>query len=899
MGYVRWFNEIAAGEVELVGGKGANLGEMARADFPVPPGFCLVAPAYRDFVMETGLHEAIGRVLAETDITDPADVSAKAAHIRDMITAQPVPEGIASEALSAYRSLAKEMGSDEADQAPVAVRSSATAEDLPDASFAGQQDTYLNVRGEEALLEHISRCWASLWTARAVTYRAKQGFDHQKVFLSVVVQAMVPSEVSGIMFTANPVSGARGEAVINASWGLGEAVVSGLVSPDTVTVNKKDGRILAYDLGAKERMIVYEKGRDGGIVELDTPEEQRTIKAIDNRQAAALAELGRDVEDHYGSPQDIEWGYYEDKWYLLQARPITTLSEETEIEAGAGEYNRTMFVEIFPDPLSPIFLSVIGTLFADMLDFTFWKLGFKEPAGMDAVGEFYNQPYFHREYIAAALEPLSPAVREALVSQIVNPFGEQEEGFAGEFSLPFLGMSARVLRFMVRFPKQLPGLLEQYQGEVAVVAALQVEEASDAEIVLAIKELLFEDASKLLNYDFLMIAVIGRTYRILGRMLEASYGADTDEVVGKLISGVTGNVTMETNKRIWDLAQAAKASPEVSDILRKEDAADALVALRQAPEAQSFIEELDSFLAEYGHREIRMDILYPTWGEDPAPVLGFVQSYLDADEAQSPHRQQDRLVAEREELTGEVLARVRRDLKGRVMLAPILTWIMNQTQLHTRERDTMHFELTRLFPPFRRLLQELGQRWTDRGLIENKEDAFYLYLAELEELSVSPRSVMELVKMRREEFALNKTRPWPDIIIDGREIYADQGVVGEEVEGQLQGLAGSPGVASGVCRVIQGPQDFGKLKKGEIMVAPLTNPVWTPLFAVAGGIVTEVGGILSHGAIVAREYGIPAVMSVAGATRLVPEGHTVTVDGNKGVVYVEGEGGKGQVARGR
>jgi phosphohistidine swiveling domain-containing protein len=890
MSYVRWFDDIKAGEVDLVGGKGANLGEMARADFPVPPGFCLVAPAYRDFVTETGLHAAIGRVLDETDVTDAEDVAAKAATIRDLITEQAVPEAIADDALSAYRRLAREMGSAEPDGAPVAVRSSATAEDLPDASFAGQQDTYLNVRGEEALLEHISRCWASLWTARAVTYRAKQGFDHQKVYLSVVVQAMVPSEISGIMFTANPVSGARGEAVINASWGLGEAVVSGLVSPDTVTVNKKDGRVLSYELGAKERKIVYNKG--GGTVELDTSEADRGVRALDSRQAAALAALGCQVEEHYGSPQDIEWGYYRDKWYLLQARPITTLSEESTIEAGEGEYNRTMFVEIFPDPLSPIFLSVIGPMFKDMLDFTFRKLGFEEPEDIEAIGEFYNQPYFHREYIAAALGPLSLSVREALVSQIVNPFGAQEEGFAGELSLPFLGMSARVVRFMVRFPGQLPGLLEQYQNEVADVAALDVEKVSDAEIVSAIKELVFEDASKLLNYDFLMIAVIGRTYRVLGKLLEATYGADTDEVVGKLISGVTGNVTMETNKRIWDLAQSAKVSPQVAEILRQREAADALVELRRLPEADRFVEELDRFLAEYGHREIRMDILYPTWGEDPAPVLGFIQSYLDADEAQSPHRQQDRLVAEREELTAEVSDKVRRDLKGRLLLAPILSWIMDQTQLHTRERDTMHFELTRLFPPFRRLLLELGRRWTNQGLIQEKEDAFYLSLNELEELSVSPRPVQDLVKSRREAFALNMSRAWPDRIIDGREIYADQGTAGEEVAGQLRGLAGSPGVASGVCRVIHGPQDFGKLQKGEIMVAPLTNPVWTPLFAVAGGIVTEVGGILSHGAIVAREYGIPAVMSVAGATQRVPEGHTVVVDGNKGIVYVE-EAGSG------
>lgn len=344
MKYIRWFHEIGAAEVNLVGGKGAN-------------------PA------------------------DPASL-------------------------------------------PVAIRSSATAEDLPTASFAGQQDTYLNVRGEQALLEHVRRCWASLWTDRAIRYRVEQGFDHQKVYVSVVVQAMVQSEVSGILFTPNPVTGNREEVVINASWGLGEAVVSGLVSPDTLTVNKKGGDILSRHTACKEKLIAYTA--DGGIVELDTPEEQRTAMALTDQQAAELTELGLKIEEHYGVPQDIEWGLANGKWYLLQARPITTLAPAEEFINVEGEYSRIMLVEIFPDALSPIFLSVVAPLLQGMFDFTFNALGLKSVQDLDAIGTFYNQPYFHRQYIEQTLNALSPSVRESMVEQFINPISHEKQPSARE-----------------------------------------------------------------------------------------------------------------------------------------------------------------------------------------------------------------------------------------------------------------------------------------------------------------------------------------------------------------------------------------------------------------------------------------------------------------------------------
>ena len=875
MTYILRFSQVGKDNIPQVGGKGANLGEMVGAGLPVPPGFCITAQAYQDFLTEAGLQEPINEILADMQPDDMQDVKTRSEQIRDLIKQSAIPAAIEQEITEAYLELSKEL---EQPELPVAVRSSATAEDLPGASFAGQQDTYLNIRGVPALLEHSRLCWASLWSHPAVTYRHEQGFKHDKVFLCIVVQAMIEAEVAGILFTANPVNGDRDEALLNASWGLGEAVVSGLVTPDTITVRRSESRILDYAIGSKEMAIHYADG--GGILEIDTTEDQRTGQALSNQHVLELAEIGGNIEQHYGSPQDIEWALLGGKWYVLQSRPITTLRDPEEQQ---DEYNRSMFIEIFPDPLSPVFASIMVPLFGSMLDFTFKYWGFSIPKDRSAVGLYYNQPYLNKDYIEEAFSTLTPEVSEPLVSAITNPFGRHGEETKRELSLPYLRLVFNTLRFMIRFPKQMPDLIANYQDQVTTLEAVPLEEASDQRLIDTVRELVFDDASPLVNYDFLMIVVIRRNYELLGTFLESSFGERTEELKAKLVSGVTGNVTMETNKHLWDLAQTAKASPEVTRILRETDDQEVGAALRDMPEAAPFREHLDTFLSEYGHREIRMDIYYPTWGEDPAPVYSFVRGYLDADESQSPHVQQARLVEERNELTEEALAGVEQGLVGRYLLSPIFRWVLHQTQLHTRERDTMHFELTRLFPLARRVLQELGERWAQRGLIDQPEDVYFLTLAKMDEVAERQESAKDKVLEARQEFDANLRRPWPNTIRGEEEIYPQA----EITEGDLQGVAGSPGVVSGPARVVRGPDEFGTLQRGEILVAPLTNPTWTPLFAVASAVITEVGGILSHGAIVAREYGIPAVMSVPGATQSLSDGQMITVDGNRGVVVVE------------
>ncbi len=881
--YTLWFQEIDVSAVPVVGGKGANLGEMVRAGMPVPPGFCVTAKAYYDYLHITGLDDAVRGVIGRGGQVQPDEIDPLAAEVRSLILEEEIPSSITEIIIQYYRDLCEILQLEGAADAPVAVRSSATAEDLPEASFAGQQDTYLNVRGERNVIQHVKACWASLWTARAMAYRQRQGYDHLMVRAAVVIQSMLEPETSGVLFTANPVSGSVEEVVLNASWGLGEAIVSGLVTPDTYVIRKDDFTILSQEKGTKEITILSDG--EGGIKELSTHVSQRDIYALNDEQVIELTTLGTAIESHYGHPHDIEWAYEGDRCYVLQARPITTRVEDEDL-GSEPEYNRSMFVELFPESLSPLFLSVMQHLIGEMLDFVLKLWGFRPPMDIEPVGVFYNQPYFNRSYIETALAPLPASVRERVLGQLMNPFGHQERSVEGGSSLAYYEMMVRMLRIMYRFPERLADIISEYQSEIAELQSLPIDSASDEELVARIREKVFGASSVLLGYDFLLIAITGLSYQVLGSFLERFAGEDTEMLRARLISGVDGNMTMETNLRLWDLAEAAKREPEVVQALKRGSTPSSATTFAELPDDSQFAVEFDKFLQTYGHREIRMDIMYPTWVEDPTPVLGFIRGYLETDSSQDPHLRQEELRRDRIEATKEVSEQLSQTWIGRWFIKPIFFWVLRYAQALTRERDTMHFELTRVFPLFRRYLHEIGRRWVDEGWIDQKEDVFFLTFDELEENAFEPSDRRKLVQTHKDEYEIAQSYPWPDAIIGEHEIFLREGPQSDGEEGELSGIASSPGLVSGVARLIRGPDDFNNLKDGDILVAPFTTPVWTPLFGIAGGVVTETGGILSHGAIVAREYGIPAVMSVANVMNLLEDGSQIVVDGDRGFVRV-------------
>ena len=594
-------------------------------------------------------------------------------------------------------------------------------------------------------------------------------------------------------------------------------------------------------------------GQEGGALEVQTAAHLRDIPALSERQVAELTALSSRIEAHYGSPQDIEWAQHGDQWYILQSRPITTLTAERPGQAIEGHYTRAMFVEIFPEAISPAFISVVSPLLANMLDFTFQQLGMSPPKDQQSVRDFYNQPYFNVDYIAAAFSAVPAAEREPLVAQFANPFAHSKEG--QRLSRTQIKLLLHMLRYLRRFRRELPDLLTGFRTDIAALEALTLDALDDQAIIDQIYSIVFQGTSRLLNGDFLLIALAGTFNRIAQRILDRYYGPEAPEIFNGLITGVTGNVIMETNKLLWDLAQAARSSPEVTAALQLEEPTATMARLARTDDGRRFLQKMQEILEICGHREMHLDILYPTWQEDPAPVLAYTRGYLAADPRNNPARRQAALVQEREQLTAEVLTRMKGDLPGRLLLRPLFRWLLSQIHHLLRERDTMHFEWTRLFPPARKLLLELGRRWQHRRLLKDLEDIFYLRLEEMAQIANKPVPQQDLIAPRRAELAANLLGPWPVSIRDGQEIAAktDQPADGFD----LHGVAGSPGQVTGRCRIIRGPQEFGRLQSGDILVAPLTNPAWTPLFAVAGGLVTNVGGILSHGAIVAREYGIP------------------------------------------
>jgi pyruvate,water dikinase len=437
---------------------------------------------------------------------------------------------------------------------------------------------------------------------------------------------------------------------------------------------------------------------------------------------------------------------------------------------------------------------------------------------------------------------------------------------------------------MLRFPKELGQVLEHYREEVETFQRSDPSQLSDVEIAGQIRKMVFGTSDRLLSIDFLMIVVIGVAYQILGTFLEKVVGENAEMIRARLISGVSGNVTMETNTRLWDLSQVASASASVSEMIKSNEPAALQTQLSTISEGREFLKALDAFLKEYGHREIRLDIMYPTWGEDPTPVFGFIRAYLDLDPDHSPYKNQARLDNEREHALQMIEEKLQNMGPMRYLLGPIFSRFLKLAQVNTRERDTIHFELTRLFPTCRKFLKILGERWVVKGWMEEVEDVYFLRFEEMEAQAAAPCDKKQLIKERRRKFEFDRNQIPPDIIRMDEELYLRQ-VHSENAQAtKLSGIAGSPGKAQGKVKVISDPSEFDRLTEGDVLVAPLTTPVWTPLFAIASAVVTDTGGILSHGAIVAREFGIPAVLSVPGATQILQDGQFVLVDGETGIV---------------
>ncbi|MGV9310605.1 PEP/pyruvate-binding domain-containing protein [Streptomyces sp. NPDC003691] len=872
-------NAVDATMTALVGGKAANLGELLRAGFPVPPGFAVTTDAYRTV---TATRELPG-------LTPGA--------ARRALLEAPVPPEVYDAVVTAYRALG--------DGVPVAVRSSATAEDLPSASFAGQQDTFLQVIGADAVVDAVRRCWASLWTDRATAYRETHGIPHDSVYLAVVVQTMVESAVSGVLFTANPVTGDRRQTVIDAAPGLGEAVVSGAVDPDRYVV--ENGTITERTPGGKQLAVRPLPG--GGTEQVTLPPTGEP--ALTDDLIHRLTALGGAVQDHYGSPQDLEWAIdAEGTVQLTQARPVTTLYPLPEHDGFHVWFCFTL-AQGLERPITPAGRAAFREIARSAGDIV---LGNPDATGYTEAGErvFFDLTAVLRHRIAGPLALRLLGLMESRSAEILAELRARDPRLRPGRS-PVLPAVRRAPGLARRFraPSALARALTR--PEAAVRAAYRLEPRITARartaptVQDALRDLVVPVVPAIAPAALTGYAMLALT----GRLVRTEPGE-----LQTVLRGLPHNVTTEMDLALGALADAIRADPAAARAFRDpgQDTAGLVRAYRNGdlpPVAQT---GLTAFLRRWGHRAVaEIDIGMPRWSEDPAHVIGVIGNLLRTDDpAARPAAVFARARADAE----AVIERLARRAGPR---GPLVRFALRRTRALAGLREYPKYLAIRVLAEVRERVAERGARLHAEGLIDAPGDIFYLDFDEMGDFDGigpgaapapapatatatggrgpgtrrpdgAPDDLRRRIAERKESYARElRRRPVPRVLLsDGT---APEPHHPPAAPGSLTGTPASAGTATGPARVVTDPVG-ARLEPGEILVAPSTDPGWTPLFLTAGALVMEMGGANSHGAVVAREYGIPAVVGVRGALESITTGDIVTVDGTTGVVTAAQDSGR-------
>ena len=836
--------------LEAAGGKGAGLGRLAGAGLPVPGGFILTTGAYLRFVEANPLAGALQTAEPESEA------------IAGCFTAGEMPADVADAVAQAYAALGG---------VPVAVRSSATVEDLPGQSFAGQQETFLNVQGEAVVLDAVRSCWASLWSRQAVSYRRQMGVGDEEVVMAVVIQRMVAAEAAGVAFTANPTSGRRDEIVIAAAYGLGEAVVGGLVTPDQFVLDRESLKL--KEAAAGDKAVEVRPGPEQGTVKETVSEDRRTRPALTEDQLAQLARLCLEVEVlSGGTPQDIEWAWGEGQFWLLQARPVTALPEPAEtLEAvtwtppiPGSSWVRRQVVEHMPEPLSPLFDGL-----------------------------------YLRQYLEEGMEVMQTAlgVPELGRKAVASPAFTTVNGYAYmRMDLQLKWYQAPALMAMMAWG--IPNIFRsgiRYWAEQARPEYLQtIESWKGVDPALASDERLLEGVRALARADAiywsgvsLAVGAAKVAEAVLGKFLPVAGGglSSADFLRGFPSKAIEAEAALEA------VAERIRADPELRAQVAANPAGELPEVLAAHPGGAAALEAWQGYLDEYGHPIYSLDFAVPTLAEEPLPALIRLKS-LVADPGVTAAERQERWAEERQELEQRTLRRL--DPARRAVLRVLL----RLGQRFAPYREEALFYVGAAWPVLRRLVLELGRRLKAQGTVDAVDDVFFLKPPELDE-ALRKRARQEpapgfstLVRERRRLLERRKQLHPPPAVppaftlkIVGMDFSNREGQRRNRPDSPvLKGFAVSPGQVRAPASVIRSTDDFEKMEPGTILVCPMTTPAWTPLFAQARGLVTDIGGVLAHGSIVAREFGIPAVMGTGSATQRIAHGQVISIDGNAGTV---------------
>jgi pyruvate,water dikinase len=852
------FDEIDRTQVARVGGKGANLGELTRiGGVRVPPGFCVTTDAFRRIMAGSPvIDESLDR-LTRLDPGDRDGIRARAAELRATIDATAMPDDLAAAIAGAVARLGE--------HAAYAVRSSATAEDLPTASFAGQQDTFLNVVGPAAILEHVGRCWASLFTERAVTYRLRGGIAHREAQMAVVVQQMVVPQASGILFTADPVNGNRKIESVDAGFGLGEALVSGLVNPDVFNV--RDDEIVEKVVSSKQLAIEAIPG--GGTRRVAIDLERQAEPALTDEQVVELARLGRRIEAHFARPQDIEWCLVDDAFHIVQTRPITTLFPiPTAADDAPRVYLSVGHQQMMTDAMKPLGISM-------------WQLTAAVP--MHAAGGrlFVDATHLlasptNRDRLVAGFQRSDPLTGDALHTIVERDFIPlvPEEGPAA----PFLASPDPI----EADPAIVAELIAANRASVDALRR-EIESKTGPELIDAIledipemKRVLFDPRS----HQVFMMAMEAAGW--LNEHLEEWIGEKN--VADTLTQSVPNNVTSEMGLALLDVADAIRPHPDAIEFLRRVDDdtfLDELATLDGGPQARAAIR---TYLDDYGMRCVgEIDITRPRWSERPAMLVPVILANIDNFEAGEASRRFEQGRAEAEAKEREVLERLRSLPDGEAK-ADETKQMIDRVRTFIGYREYPKYGMVSRYFVYKQALLGEAERLARAGVLRDAEDVFFLAFPEIED-AVRTREVDgELIRERKDAFASYHAPTPPRVLTSEGEAVTGSYRRTDAPAAALVGLPVSAGTVEGRARVIL-DIEHADLQRGDILVTAFTDPSWSPLFVTIDGLVTEVGGLMTHGAVIAREYGLPAVVGVEDATQLISDGQMIRVHGTEG--YVE------------
>ncbi|MBE0338523.1 phosphoenolpyruvate synthase [Paenibacillus sp. 23TSA30-6] len=862
------FQEMEKTQLLLVGGKGLNLGELSKIEgIQVPEGFCVTTVGYQKAIEQNETYHTLLDRLTMLKVEDRDQIGEISRKIRQIIMEVEIP----SDVVKAVTHYLSRFGEEHA----YAVRSSATAEDLPHASFAGQQDTYLNIIGKEAILQHISKCWASLFTDRAVIYRMQNGFDHSQVYLSVIVQRMVFPQASGILFSADPITSNRKLLSIDASFGLGEALVSGLVSADCYRV--QDGEIVDKRIATK-KIAIYGRKEGGTETKQIDPDQQKT-QTLTEQQILQLARIGRQIEAYFGYPQDIEWCLVDDTFYIVQSRPITTLYPIPEVNDQENHvYVSVGHQQMMTDPIKPLGLSFYLLI---------------TPAPMRKAGGRLFVDVTHmlaspvsRETFLNTLGKSDPLIKDAFMTLIERDFikslpDDRKELSPGNSSK---GRSAAGFQAQIENdPAIVSDLIKNSQTSIEELKQnIQTKSGADLfdfilEDLQELKKILFDPQSSKVFMTAMNASswINEKMYEWLGE----KNAADT------LSQSVPNNITSEMGLALLDVADVIRPYPEVIDYLqhvKDDNFLDELVKFDGGQETQDAIY---AYLNKYGMRCAgEIDISRTRWSEKPTTLVPMILGNIKNFEPNASHRKFEQGRQEALKKEQELLDRLKQLPDGE-QKAKETKRMIDLIRNFIGYREYPKYGMVNRYFVYKQALLKEAEQLVQAGVIHEKEDIYYLTFEELHEVVRTNKLDYQIISKRKDEYKLYEKLTPPRVITSDGEIIAGEYKRENLPAEAIVGLPVSSGLIEGRARVILNMDD-ADLEAGDILVTSFTDPSWTPLFVSIKGLVTEVGGLMTHGAVIAREYGLPAVVGVENATKLIKDGQRIRVHGTEGYIEI-------------